>query len=144
MYTWSRCRHSQRLRRHGTIRQKEEFRCVQRLCRCLRSRTAHFRTLLSNISAKTKNFAKLFLPVHMGPRSNLLSQENGRKSCDTVPVCGLSLLLEVISSFVHRNRYCYIYKHFHKQSSFYIIFVCAFYSVEDTMSSSSNWRELLS
>ena len=71
-------------------------------------------------------------------------QENGRKSCDTVPVCGLSLLLEVISSFVHRNRYCYIYKHFHKQSSFYIIFVCAFYSVEDTISSSSNWRELLS
>ena len=31
--------------------------------------TPDYRTLRSNISAKTKNFAKLFLPVHRGPRS---------------------------------------------------------------------------
>ena len=53
--------------------------------------TPDFLTLRSNISAKTKNFVKPLLPVHMGPRSYLFSQNkwskiNGRKSCDTVPL----------------------------------------------------------
>ena len=30
--------------------------------------------------------AKPFLPVHMGPMLNLLSEKNGQKSCDTVPL----------------------------------------------------------
>ena len=47
--------------------------------------TPDFRTLRSNISAKTKHFAIPLLTVHMGPTSNLLSQKNGRKSRDTVP-----------------------------------------------------------
>ena len=34
-----------------------------------------FSNFPSNISAITKNFAKPFLTVHMGPRSNLLSQK---------------------------------------------------------------------
>ena len=34
---------------------------------------------------KTKKCAKSFLPVYMGPRSNLLSKKNGQKSRDTVP-----------------------------------------------------------
>ena len=29
---------------------------------------------------------KFFLSVHMGPRSNLLSQKNGQRSRDTVPL----------------------------------------------------------
>ena len=49
-------------------------------------RTCNFRTLRSNIFAKTIKFVKLFLPVHMGPMSNLLSKENGQKFCDTVPL----------------------------------------------------------
>ena len=36
--------------------------------------TCNFRTLRSNIFAKTIKFVKLFLPVHMGPMSNLLSK----------------------------------------------------------------------
>ena len=39
----------------------------------------------SNIFANTKKFAKSFLSVHMGPRSNLLRQKNGKNSRDTVP-----------------------------------------------------------
>ena len=42
--------------------------------------------LRSNIFAKTKKFAKPFLPVRLGPRSNLLRSKNGRKSRDTVPL----------------------------------------------------------
>ena len=37
-----------------------------------------FQTLRSNIFAKTKNFAKPFLPVHMGPRSNILSKKKSK------------------------------------------------------------------
>ena len=33
-----------------------------------------------------KKLKKLFLPVHMGPSSNLISQNNGKKSRDTVPL----------------------------------------------------------
>ena len=51
----------------------------------LTTQTADFRTLRSNISAKTKNFAKPFLPVQLGLRSNILSQK-GQKSRDTVPL----------------------------------------------------------
>ena len=40
----------------------------------------------ANIFAKTKTFAKPFLPVHMGPRWNLLSKKNGQKSRDNVPL----------------------------------------------------------
>ena len=32
-------------------------------------------TFFGNIFSKTKKFAKPFLPVHMGPRSNLLSKK---------------------------------------------------------------------
>ena len=47
--------------------------------------TSNFRTLRSNIFAKTKMFAKLFLPVHIGPRSNILSKtNNGPNSCGIV------------------------------------------------------------
>ena len=42
-------------------------------------------TVTEFFDTKTKKFAKPFLPVHFGPRSNLLSQKNGQKSCDTVP-----------------------------------------------------------
>ena len=28
---------------------------------------------------------KPFLPIHMGPRLNVLSKINGQKSCDTLP-----------------------------------------------------------
>ena len=45
-----------------------------------------FRTLQLNIFAKTIKFMNLFLPVHMGPRSNLLSQKKWSKSRDTVPL----------------------------------------------------------
>ena len=34
---------------------------------------------------RTKKLTKPFSPVHMGPRSNLLSQKNSLKSRDTVP-----------------------------------------------------------
>ena len=40
----------------------------------------------ANFFSKTKSFTKPFLPVHMGPRSNLLSQKNVQKSRDTVPL----------------------------------------------------------
>ena len=44
-------------------------------------------TRFSGISSqKRKIFAKPFLPVHMGPRSNLLRKKNGQKSRDTVPL----------------------------------------------------------
>ena len=29
---------------------------------------------------------KTVLPVHIGPRTNLLSKKNGQQSCDTVPL----------------------------------------------------------
>ena len=48
------------------------------------SRTRNFRTLQSNVFAKTKKFMKPFSPVPMGSRLNLLSQKNVRKSRDTV------------------------------------------------------------
>ena len=51
--------------------------------------TPDFRSLRPNIFAKTKNFAKPFLTVHMGSRSNLLSQKNCLKSRDTVPLKGV-------------------------------------------------------
>ena len=35
---------------------------------------------------ENENFVKPFLPVHMGPRSNCLSQKNSQKSRDTVPL----------------------------------------------------------
>ena len=55
---------------------------------CTRERD--FQTLRSNIFAKTKKFANTFLPVHMGPWSNLLSN-NGQKSRDTVPLMDQSM-----------------------------------------------------
>ena len=42
---------------------------------CSTTRTCDFRMLVSNIFTKTKKFAKWFLPVHMRPRSNLLSKK---------------------------------------------------------------------
>ena len=35
---------------------------------------------------KNEKVRKPFLPVHMGPRPNLLSKKNGQKSRDTVPL----------------------------------------------------------
>ena len=49
---------------------------------CVRVVTLDFRSLRSDIFAKTKMFAKPFLPVS----SNLLSQKNCEKSCDIVPL----------------------------------------------------------
>ena len=44
-------------------------------------------TFQSNICAKTNNFAKLFLPVHMGPGQILLRKKNnGRTSRDFDPL----------------------------------------------------------
>ena len=48
-----------------TIRLKKFLGCVS--AQSLTTRTRDFRTLRSNIFAKTKKFAKPFLPVHMGP-----------------------------------------------------------------------------
>ena len=51
-----------------------------------------------NIFAKTKKFSKLFLPVYIGPRSNMLSKKICRKSRDTVPLMnqnGSHFLLKV-------------------------------------------------
>ena len=55
----------------------------------LTTRTRDFRTLPLNIFEKTKKFAKPFSPVHMGLRSNLLSNKNGRKSRETVTLRNL-------------------------------------------------------
>ena len=49
-------------------------------------RTVCGRTFFANIIAKTKIFAKLFLPVHMGPRWSFFFMNKGRKSRDTVPL----------------------------------------------------------
>ena len=51
--------------------------------------TRHFRTLQLNIFAKAKKVTKPFLPVCIGPRSNLLSKIKCRKSRGTVPLKGL-------------------------------------------------------
>ena len=55
-------------------------------CPCRRGHD--FRILRSNFSAKTKNFAKAFLPVHMGARSNLLSKKNKFKK---VPISNFTI-----------------------------------------------------
>ena len=58
--------------------------CVSALS--LSTRTRDFQTLRPNIFPKTKKFAKPFVPVHLGPRWNILSKNNGRKSRDAVPL----------------------------------------------------------
>ena len=82
------CQCSQRLCQHTVdsftlekkkLRTKETKKLIWFLTYC-------FLTLQSYIFAKTKHFGKPFLPVHIGPRSNLLSQNNDRKSSDTVPL----------------------------------------------------------
>ena len=50
------------------------------------SRWLRRHTFFANIFAKTKKFAKLSLPVHMGPRSNLLGKTKVKKSRDAVPL----------------------------------------------------------
>ena len=57
----------------------------------MRRLRCRFRILRWNIFAKTKHFAKLFSPLHMGPRLNRLSKINGRKSSDTVPLKYISV-----------------------------------------------------
>ena len=88
----------------GTLRQKKVFGCVYT------SNGNNLKiwkppylkkdvwSLRSNIFVKTKKFPKLFWPVHMGPRSNLLSKQIGQKSRDTVPLrVQMSMLyLEII------------------------------------------------
>ena len=47
------------------------------VCHCSRRLRGHL--FLANIFVKTKKFAKLFLPVHMGARLNILSNnKNGQ------------------------------------------------------------------
>ena len=62
-----------------------------------------FLSLQLNIFAKTKKFVKPFLPVHTGPRSNLLSPKNYLKYRDAVPLKLLfnssKILIEVEISF---------------------------------------------
>ena len=58
--------------------------CVSALS--LSTRTRDFQTLRPNIFPKTKKFAKPFVPVNLGPRWNILSKNNGRKSRDAVPL----------------------------------------------------------
>ena len=41
----------------------------------LTTRIPDFRILRSNIAAKSKHLAKLFLPIHMVPRLSLFSQK---------------------------------------------------------------------
>ena len=67
-------------------------------------RTPDFQTLRSNISAKSKNFAKPFLPDHMGPRSNLLSPKKGRKSRDIVPLKGQCHEMFDLYFFINRTH----------------------------------------
>ena len=55
------------------------------LTQCLRSHWLHRHAFFVNIFAETKNFAKLFSPVQIGPRSNLLSTKIWQKTPDTVP-----------------------------------------------------------
>ena len=52
-------------------------------------------TFFVNIFVKTKKFVKPSSPVHIGPRSNLLSQKMVKKTRDTVPLSG------------NQIRYCY-------------------------------------
>ena len=49
---------------------------------CLRNQRLCGHTFFPN----TKKFAKIFLPVHMGPRTNILSKKMFKKSRDTVPL----------------------------------------------------------
>ena len=64
---------------------KDKFACPCIHCQ-LTMQARDFRTLQSNIFAKTKKFAKPFLFVHRGPRSSLLSKKMVRKSRNTVPL----------------------------------------------------------
>ena len=59
--------HKQKFKNLKTAVSKEKFGCPR-----------------SNIFAKTKKFAKPFLPVHMGPRSNLLSKKKMVKNLVTL------------------------------------------------------------
>ena len=76
-----------------------------------------FLSLRSNIFAKTKKFAKSILPVHMGPSSILLSQKNGQKSRDTVPLKGsttrfstieVSLIVPGFTASVYGSSFNYL------------------------------------
>ena len=67
-------------------------------CPCRRGHD--FRILRSNFSAKTKNFAKAFLPVHMGARSNLLSKKTSLKKFQ------YQTLRSNIFSFLTGGRVC--------------------------------------
>ena len=53
----------------------------------------------SNIITKTKNFAKPFLSVHMGPRSNLLSPKNAKKSRATATLKKISEIPLIVEFF---------------------------------------------
>ena len=56
-------------------RQKKVFECVYTSNPPYLKKNLDFRILRSNIFAKTKKFAKPFLPNHMGPRPNVLSKK---------------------------------------------------------------------
>ena len=60
---------------------------------CQRRRWLRGHTFFANIFAKKKNFAKLFLPVHMGPRWSFLNKKC-RKSRDTVPLSTTNQFLQ--------------------------------------------------
>ena len=63
--TWCQC--GRWLRRHF-------WKNFKGFSQILKEQSRNFRTLRSNIFAKTKKFVKPFLSVRVGPRSNLLSQ----------------------------------------------------------------------
>ena len=57
------------------------------LTRCQQSQRLRWHTFFANILTKTKKFAKLFLPVHVGRGAQVESlSKKGQKSVDTVPL----------------------------------------------------------
>ena len=68
--------------------------------------TWDFPTLRSTFITKMKKFAKPFVPVHMGPRLNLISKNiTGRKAfyCTTAPTMREAITREAISSTMSRS-----------------------------------------
>ena len=68
--TWCQCSQQPRWHRVSVVNNYRIHICLQ---------------IFTNIFAKTKNFAKPFLPVPMGPRWSLF-RKKCRKSCDSVPL----------------------------------------------------------
>ena len=63
-----------------------------------------FQTLGSNIIAKTKKFAKPFLSVHMGPKSNLLSKRYAKNLAHNCVSADLDSALLDLSAVEESNQ----------------------------------------